>query len=167
MMLLPEGILFTRTSRTLHFLELHAVRKLLLRLPWYVSFFWKAVYWLTSVLRGHIELPSKEKQRADIDNRRKILKEICGEQDWGAGNVSGNSYLDQICHDLQISPLRKIQQWAKWGGIWNPLAWISEFVDLYLPEDYKFLDIESEIEEAIRKKSDRSKKPINQHKVEE
>ncbi|KAJ3111191.1 hypothetical protein HK100_002774 [Physocladia obscura] len=111
-----------------------------------------AAHWLLAVLRGHIKLPSKEVQLQAIQTRRAENKEKCGEQEYGAGNVVDFVYLDQICRDLEISPLRKIAKWAKWGGIWNPFAWLSELFGSYGPADYVFLDVESEVEKAIRKK---------------
>ncbi|KAJ3111192.1 hypothetical protein HK100_002775 [Physocladia obscura] len=109
-----------------------------------------AAHWLMGVLRGHVKLPSRTAQLKDIQRRRQEVKERCGQQEFGAGQVNHTAYLDQICRDLRISPLRKIRNWVKWGGIWNPLAWVNEILGKYGPADYKFLDIESELDEAVQ-----------------
>ncbi|KAJ3111193.1 hypothetical protein HK100_002776 [Physocladia obscura] len=109
-----------------------------------------ACHWLLAVLRGHVKLPSKEKQLKHIQARRVQHKEKCGEQEYGAGVVPNLVYLDQICRDLKISPLRKIAKWNKWGGVWNPIVWILELVQSYGPNDYVFLEVEAEVDESWR-----------------
>ncbi|KAJ3076808.1 hypothetical protein HDU98_000108 [Podochytrium sp. JEL0797] len=90
-----------------------------------------ASHWLLALLRNDIHLPPPECQHAFITSRREAAQAKCGEKPHGAGSVDAFWFLDDLCMDLGINPLRKVRKW--WGGKWNPLAWIDEVFGTYGP----------------------------------
>ncbi|KAJ3288713.1 hypothetical protein HDU79_004639 [Rhizoclosmatium sp. JEL0117] len=112
-----------------------------------------SVHWLMALLRGDIDAPTESVQWAEIQRKREMAKNVCGDLPYGAGGVDAFPYLDSLCEELGVCPVRKVKRAGWWAlGGWNPLVWIWEAVGEYVPADYRFDEIEREIRDAAEKR---------------
>ncbi|KAJ3242327.1 hypothetical protein HDU81_005080 [Chytriomyces hyalinus] len=113
----------------------------------------------TSWLRGEAKLPSREEQLSEIDRVRAWKKANFGSEPHRGFSVLTRfqQYLDEICVDLGLNPMRKVVHL----GWWNPYAWINEFLGWYVVEDYEFYAIRREIAAANGKRQVGFSSPVS------